>query len=50
METMAELEQALEARADIIMLDNFSLDQLCKAVVITQGRAKLEASGGYPAG
>ena len=48
MRCMAErqLEQALEARADIIMLDNFSLDQLCKAVVITQGRAKLEASGG----
>jgi len=45
-ETMAELEQALEAKADIIMLDNFSLDQLCKAVVITRGRAKLEASGG----
>jgi len=45
-ETMAELEQALEARADIIMLDNFSLDQLCKAVLITRDRAKLEASDG----
>ena len=44
-ETFAELEQALAANADIIMLDNFSIDDMKKAVVITAGRAKLEASG-----
>lgn len=45
-ETMNELNLALEAGADIIMLDNFSLENLRKAVNITKGIAKLEASGG----
>ncbi len=45
-ESMGELDQALAASADIIMLDNFSLQQLREAVKITAGRAKLEASGG----
>ena len=45
METFEELEQALAARADIIMLDNFSIDDMKKAVAITAKRAKLEASG-----
>lgn len=40
-----ELEQALAAGADIIMLDEFSLDDMRKAVVRTGGAAKLEASG-----
>lgn len=44
-ESFAELDQALEARADIIMLDNFSIDDMKKAVTINAGRAKLEASG-----
>lgn len=44
-ETFAELDQALDAKADIIMLDNFSIDDMKKAVTITAGRAKLEASG-----
>ncbi|HEY8939054.1 MAG TPA: carboxylating nicotinate-nucleotide diphosphorylase [Cellvibrio sp.] len=44
-ETFAELEQALAAKADIIMLDNFSIDDMKKAVAITAKRAKLEASG-----
>ena len=44
-ETRAQLEQALEAGADIIMLDNFSPDQMREAVALTAGRAKLEASG-----
>lgn len=44
-ETFAELDQALEAQADIIMLDNFSIDDMKKAVAINPGRAKLEASG-----
>ncbi|PXF31023.1 nicotinate-nucleotide pyrophosphorylase [Pokkaliibacter plantistimulans] len=40
-----ELQQALEAGADIIMLDNFTLQQMRDAVAFTAGRAKLEASG-----
>lgn len=44
-ENFAELDQALEAKADIIMLDNFSIDDMKKAVLINAGRAKLEASG-----
>ena len=44
-ESFVELEQALAANADIIMLDNFSIDDMKKAVIITAGKAKLEASG-----
>ena len=45
-ESLAELAQALAAGADIIMLDELSLADMRQAVAITQGRAKLEASGG----
>jgi nicotinate-nucleotide pyrophosphorylase (carboxylating) len=45
-ESLAELEQALVAGADIIMLDELSLADMRQAVAITQGHAKLEASGG----
>ncbi|MDR5860805.1 carboxylating nicotinate-nucleotide diphosphorylase [Halomonas eurihalina] len=44
-ENFDELDQALEAGADVIMLDNFSLDDLREAVRRTAGRATLEASG-----
>lgn len=44
-ETFDELEQALSAKVDIIMLDNFSIEDMKKAVKITAKRAKLEASG-----
>lgn len=44
-ENFAELEEALAAKADIIMLDNFTIDDMRKAVSINAGRAKLEASG-----
>lgn len=44
-ENLDELNQALAAGADIIMLDNFSLDDMQRAVAITQGRALLEVSG-----
>ncbi|SDJ51836.1 carboxylating nicotinate-nucleotide diphosphorylase [Billgrantia gudaonensis] len=44
-ETFEELDQALDAGADIVMLDNFSLDDLREAVKRTAGRATLEASG-----
>lgn len=45
-ESLAELEQALAAGAQLILLDNFSLDQMRAAVQITHKRALLEASGG----
>lgn len=45
-ESLEELRQALEAGADIIMLDELSLEDMRQAVALTQGRAKLEASGG----
>ena len=44
-ENLQELKEALEAGADIIMLDNYSLEDIYKAVEITGGRAKLEVSG-----
>ncbi len=44
-ESFAELEQALTANADIIMLDNFTQEDMRKAVAINKGQAKLEASG-----
>lgn len=45
-ESLEELRQALEAGADIIMLDELSNDDMRTAVQITAGKAKLEASGG----
>ncbi|SEJ50909.1 MULTISPECIES: carboxylating nicotinate-nucleotide diphosphorylase [unclassified Pseudomonas] len=45
-ESLDELHQALEGGADIIMLDELSLDEMREAVRLTAGRAKLEASGG----
>jgi len=45
-ESLDELRQALAAGADIIMLDELSLDEMREAVRITAGKAKLEASGG----
>ncbi|WP_236200400.1 carboxylating nicotinate-nucleotide diphosphorylase [Pseudomonas pseudonitroreducens] len=45
-EDLAELRQALDAGADIIMLDELSQDDMRTAVALTAGRAKLEASGG----
>jgi nicotinate-nucleotide pyrophosphorylase (carboxylating) len=44
-ENLAELDEALAARPDIIMLDNFDLAALTEAVRITAKRVKLEASG-----
>ncbi len=41
-----ELKEALAAQVDIIMLDNMSCEDMKEAVKITDGRAKLEASGG----
>lgn len=44
-ETWDELNQALEAGADIVMLDNFDQQQMIDAVKYVAGRCKLEASG-----
>ncbi len=44
-ETFEELSEALEAGADIIMLDNMSCEDMKKAVGIVNGRAVTEASG-----
>ncbi|WKV08102.1 carboxylating nicotinate-nucleotide diphosphorylase [Thermoanaerobacterium sp. CMT5567-10] len=44
-ETIHELKEALKYGADIIMLDNMTIDMMKEAVEITNGRAILEASG-----
>jgi nicotinate-nucleotide pyrophosphorylase (carboxylating) len=43
---LAELEVALAAHADVIMLDNFGIEDLTEAVRRAKGKALLEASGG----
>lgn len=42
---LAELEEALEAGADLVLLDNFPLEALREAVRRVRGRVPLEASG-----
>jgi len=44
-ENIDEVKQALDAGADILLLDNFTLEQLSEAVVLNNVQAKLEASG-----
>lgn len=44
-ENLQELEQALTAKADRVMLDNFTLGDMRRAVAMTKGEAELEASG-----
>lgn len=44
-ENLQELEQALCAGADIIMIDNFTVEMMKQAVLIADGGAKLEVSG-----
>ncbi len=41
-----QLEEVIEAGADIVLLDNFDLDQMREAVRAAGGRVELEASGG----
>ena len=43
---LAEVQEALAAGADIIMLDNMSVEMMREAVQYIDGRAKTEASGG----
>ncbi|MDO8953249.1 MAG: carboxylating nicotinate-nucleotide diphosphorylase [Gammaproteobacteria bacterium] len=44
-EDLAELDEAINANADIIMLDNFTLATMKKAVKLNDSRVKLEVSG-----
>ncbi len=44
-ESLAELEAALAAGAERVLLDNFNIDDLQAAVLLAKGRARLEASG-----
>ncbi|MGR9106343.1 MAG: nicotinate-nucleotide diphosphorylase, partial [Gammaproteobacteria bacterium] len=44
-ESLEELQQALAVGAQQVLLDNFNVEGLREAVKITQGRARLEASG-----
>lgn len=48
-ENLRELELALAAKADVIMLDEFSLVDMRTAVALANGKSKLEASGGINA-
>ncbi len=44
-ETLAQLEEAIAARADIVLLDNMGLDDIRRACQIAAGRVQLEVSG-----
>jgi nicotinate-nucleotide pyrophosphorylase (carboxylating) len=44
--SLSELDEALDARADVVMLDNFRHDDVAKAVARVKGRAIVEVSGG----
>ena len=44
-ENLDEFREAIEAGADIIMLDNYELDDIREAVAMNRGRAKIEVSG-----
>lgn len=45
-DTLEQVSQAVEAKADIILLDNMTVEQIREAVKIVNGRCKLEVSGG----
>src|SRR5207249_1404644 len=45
-DTLEQVTEALEAGADMILLDNMSLEDLRRAVALSGGRVPLEASGG----
>ena len=44
-ENIQELHQAIEAKVDVVMLDNFSLGMFKQAVIVNKGQCKLEVSG-----
>jgi nicotinate-nucleotide pyrophosphorylase (carboxylating) len=44
-DTLEQVAEAIDAGADLILLDNFTVEEMTAAVRLTAGRAKLEASG-----
>ncbi len=44
-ETLTQLKEALETKADILMLDNYSIKEIYQAVSLNSGQKKLEVSG-----
>ncbi len=49
-ENLEELQEAMDAGAKLILLDNFTMEKMEQAVKLVAGRAKLEASGGVSLG
>ena len=49
-ENLEELQQALSAKADIVMLDNFDQEMIKQAIALNNGQAKLEVSGNLEVG
>ena len=47
-DTLVQLDEALAAKADVILLDNMDTPTVVEAIARTKGRAILEASGGIP--
>lgn len=45
-DSLEQLDEVLDAGADLVLLDNFTVDDMAEAVQRTGGRARLEASGG----
>lgn len=45
-QNLDEVQEALDEKVDIIMLDNMEIDMICEAVKLIDGRAKVEISGG----
>ncbi len=45
-QSLLEVDEALEAGVDVVLLDNFALDELREAIVKCRGRVKTEVSGG----
>lgn len=48
-DSLAQLREAIDVGADLVLLDNFELDQMREAVQVAGGKVKLEASGGLRA-
>jgi nicotinate-nucleotide pyrophosphorylase (carboxylating) len=45
-DALSQLDSVLDAGADLVLLDNFDVESIRKAVAVVNGRARLEASGG----
>lgn len=45
-ETLQQVKEALDCKADILLLDNMDIDEIMQSVSLAKGKAKLEISGG----